>query len=982
MPNFYISKLYIKWDEKIDLWADEIAITKSKKSGATSKKNLIKSLEIALSSLGYFENIYINKLRFNDHNFIVNYNFDLKTLDIDSDIFILSSDVDYVDKNININIKSLYFEPENMGIKGRIVANFSGDVLSASDLEISIKDELLKAKTYSINDKLYYLASGDGELLNHKDIVKILSLDDELKYWIDDAIMAKSVELETLSGFVDFNEISNAYKNLYAKANVYDATYIYDPLLDGIKSKKVALEFRDGVLHIDPQNAKSYGFDLAKSHLNIDFNNFLLTLWLDFEARLDENILALLKHYEIELPIKQLSGSTKTDLVLKIDLQNLDVKAKGVFEPKDSKIEYLAHTFDVQKAKVDLVGTHIKTDKFLATFEDKIFSSVEIDLDIANNSGKIALDATKFNLADLTLKTNPLKATYHITPNGDNIEAQSSSWNYNGEEILVDEIKNLSFDINTYEADLKPTFVRIKDYTAMMLSGKINFETKKAALEAKLIRSELGGIKLLNDREILDITYDKSTTISSKEPIPLEILGYKSTLSRLNIALDDNGIRAKNISIFMNDLLSAKFDMTSDQFSTKLHLNDIKIFDGIYKNSDGLDVDIKKISSGFMLSSSGLFKTFIGKNETSTKIDNLANLTKHSPKYGGLKKGDILIQTQNLPNELKFNINIKDTYAILTHYNELLTSYVISGTKKDDKTSLSIDDKIYMDIGKDIRIKAHDVGLNMLEFLDMLDRIKDDEQKSSTKIVADATNSYIYISPDRFIISDSIKAITKNDWLSVTLKHKNGEANLKFRDKNFQFYGDGFGGEFMSKLFAKSKFEKGVLKFSMSGLSDDFSGIIYAQDTILHDYKVLNNILAFINTIPSLFTFSLPGYSSKGLNIQNSYIQFHYKDQTYNISDFYLKSKEIQMQGKGRASVLKNSIDMDLSLKSDIGSAVSKIPIVGYILMGNDTVSTTLKLDGKLDDPTIHTQIAKDIMVAPINIIKRTLMLPFGGSDD
>ena len=64
-------------------------------------------------------------------------------------------------------------------------------------------------------------------------------------------------------------------------------------------------------------------------------------------------------------------------------------------------------------------------------------------------------------------------------------------------------------------------------------------------------------------------------------------------------------------------------------------------------------------------------------------------------------------------------------------------------------------------------------------------------------------------------------------------------------------------------------------------------------------------------------------------------------------------------------------------MKSDFGSSVSKIPLVGYILLGNETISASLKVDGKLSNPDVHTQIAKDIIIAPLNIIKRTLMLPF-----
>jgi len=67
---------------------------------------------------------------------------------------------------------------------------------------------------------------------------------------------------------------------------------------------------------------------------------------------------------------------------------------------------------------------------------------------------------------------------------------------------------------------------------------------------------------------------------------------------------------------------------------------------------------------------------------------------------------------------------------------------------------------------------------------------------------------------------------------------------------------------------------------------------------------------------------------------------------------------------------------MDMNLKTDLGSSVSKIPVVGYILMGEDSVSTSLTLNGKLDNPKVNTRVAKDIAIAPWNILKRTFTYP------
>jgi hypothetical protein len=186
----------------------------------------------------------------------------------------------------------------------------------------------------------------------------------------------------------------------------------------------------------------------------------------------------------------------------------------------------------------------------------------------------------------------------------------------------------------------------------------------------------------------------------------------------------------------------------------------------------------------------------------------------------------------------------------------------------------------------------------------------------------------------------------------------------------------------MKNLFSMSDFKGGEFDFSIKGNIDRFSGVALIKDTTIREFRLLNNVLAFVNTIPSLVTFSLPSYNTKGLDAKNTYMMFDYKEKVYNISNFYLESDELNIFGHGDVSLEKNNINMELNLKTDLGSAASKIPIVGHIIFDKDSISTTLKIDGKLDDPNIKSMIAKEIIVAPLNIIKRTLMLPFSVFDN
>ena len=86
----------------------------------------------------------------------------------------------------------------------------------------------------------------------------------------------------------------------------------------------------------------------------------------------------------------------------------------------------------------------------------------------------------------------------------------------------------------------------------------------------------------------------------------------------------------------------------------------------------------------------------------------------------------------------------------------------------------------------------------------------------------------------------------------------------------------------------------------------------------------------------------------------------------------------MKILGEGKADINARTLEGEMTLKTDLGSKLGKVPMVGYILLGNDgSVSTTLTLSGSLDDPKIETAIAKEIVTAPFNILKRTVIYPF-----
>jgi hypothetical protein len=83
--------------------------------------------------------------------------------------------------------------------------------------------------------------------------------------------------------------------------------------------------------------------------------------------------------------------------------------------------------------------------------------------------------------------------------------------------------------------------------------------------------------------------------------------------------------------------------------------------------------------------------------------------------------------------------------------------------------------------------------------------------------------------------------------------------------------------------------------------------------------------------------------------------------------------------GVGEIDIKKNSINMDIVIQTarEIGKVIGNIPIIGYILMGEDkSIAVGLTITGLLDNPKVKTHTIKDMVTMPFKMIERLLHTP------
>ncbi len=1004
--NIKAEQLYIKWDEKITLHVKEITLanTEEKKSSLADYQAFFTSLKPRLAYLSLFQEISLDKVTFNNFNLELKYSeandgfIKLYSQDVALE-GLLASDGTF----FHLLLKKCEIINKGLKIDGDIVFAAKEALELTTALKVTIQDETaLKLYTHSNGEKLHYAIESEKKIKNMKQIVALFGFAPELKYWIDDAIVLSSLELQALYGWLEYEKMKDAYLNIYAKAVANDLIYTYDPKVAPIRTKMTDLEFKNGVLFIRPQNAYSYDFFLDKSWLKIDFTTKeeLLTLHLLFKGQANKDLLHLLNNYEIKLPFVQTKGMIDTDLTLEINLMTLDVEAVGDFYAKESQIHYLGLDIDILDAYVVLKNSDVKVKDMKAAYKDIATATVALDLQAKKSIGKLdfAFDTITFADKNLSLvpSEKPLSVTYFIDEKQDYLKIAKSRWNYKEHIVDVDATKAL-FDIKNLKAKIPSTNIKVEGIATATLLGDISFESQEAFFDLNLLTLNYLGFGI-NETPKLQIGYkEETTTIASKNPLSLILNGDKTLLHNVTLAISDDFIKFNKTAFTYGDILNATASLNYNRKNETATIDISKFslqnetFGTIFESEDKTQLLLENKKNKISITSKEYqFRYVHSDNEWLFEIDSLQNIAQKSEilQKHNLDNGNFKAQKKSNEQDILFWLQTDYKHKVIIEENKPVESYSLVGAY-DTKTGYvkaKINDLIAIDLEDTLKIKANNLVINIDEAINIFDSndtdedvqaAKKEENKKSLPVSIQTTDCSLYLSENRSIISDSIYFTYNNDMLHGELRHQNGKANFLLREKKFYLMGGNFNDLFMENLFANSKFRGGEMEFYISGPLKEYDGTIHIKDTTILDYKILNNVLAFVNTVPSLITFSLPGYNINGVKAKEAYMKFKLQDEKYKISDIYLNSKEIEIVGAGEASIKENSINLDLNLKTQLGSSFSKIPLIGHILLGNETISTSLRVTGALDDPDVKTQVTKDIVIAPFNIIKRTLMYPF-----
>ena len=794
----------------------------------------------------------------------------------------------------------------------------------------------------------------------------------------------KSLGLK-LSGDINLNnnQIDNLINNPIKTLELNNLIFNYDTNLSDIKSDIVYLNYRNDNLSLKFKNPSMAGIKIDGTTVLLENLTTSLILKLDLYSKnlLDPNLLNIVKYYGVEIPIVQYNG-----------INNINFKLNLPFDNNPLDI-YL--------------NANIKNT--LVQYDDINFSSELLDIEYKNNELTIISPAVNFilleqefllNNMEMSLKDNPIKLNtilhdennnnYNLFSNVDldkqNVLGDIEILNYRYEDTIKIKKQNLNFKLN-FKSDIivdliskdKSKFkINIKDKNISLDKLKVNIKNNCISTTSNAMDENNNSYKLISN-----INLNKSLIIGD---VYINNFIYDNFLK----------IEKQNISYTVDYKVDSKVNLKSNS-KIKIADNNISLHNlNIFYTNNKLKVNVgieDENNNSIVLSNN----TNLDKNISFGKLD-INQLT--YDKY-------LLVKNKNISYDLNFtsglDLNIPDLG--LKYTNKSNTKHILS----IDKFNKILENINFINLKKskvssklvafsDTEFKKTYIAINDLNIDINSTKMKSDKEDDNSSTLYPNIDLKLFNSKIQYdnnkIQTDFIQVKGKNKKLKITIKPSNEKFNIQIdiEDKKINILAKNMSDKFINALAKKNLFKDGTLDFTAKGTFDSIEAEINFHKTTLQNVRVLNNLISFINTtpaiinpilaLPTLFRMGETNFDLKGYYIKSGNINFIY-DIKYNyldIFDIYTKSKMTDFKGTALIDIKEKLIDInvDVIFLKDYSKFINHIPILGYIITGDDgNFVTTVDIKGTFEEQSFETYAIKNAAKGTFNVIKRTLSVPF-----
>lgn len=921
--NLFVSQFYIKLDKKLIVKIDSVEFTSKKSEAKSSIEDIKKNIELLPKVMSFFQEIDIKNLKIDGNEFYIF--IDNDELYLDNKFINLVSSINKVSKQVEFDLKSLYLKDYGVLFQGLVKLDyFKNEIKYFGD--IHYEGVVARTNIDITKDKLKFFSRSEY-FKNLYFLKKFLDLPQTANEWMYENVTG-NIKLDWFYGEFDLLKNEIIEKSLEGEAHIKNAKIMFHKNVDKIITQNVKVNFENDTLHFDLIDGKFKDKNLVNSYVTIknltSEQNGIVDVNIQTKAKLDKDILGILKAFDINLPILQKSGNTDAKLLLSFPYdEKKNSEAKGEFILEDSEILINNFAFKSKNAKVILDNSviYVKDADFL--FNDMIDANANIKIDTKTLKSQGTANIRKFLVQDD--KNNKILE----------IKNFNTPLNMDFSNKLYIDIPNLSSKVKV-EDNL---FVIVEDLSKIYNYSKL--------LQDYSIKSGTLVVEVIDDKSI---NFDAMIA-----GFDLPLYKDENKVSELSI---EGSIKEKSVNISSKDN-TLKLEVNGD---VNLFLKDYKIVDTFSKNKNKeIDKNINiTLENCSLEEKEDIYefknaKVFITKDEINFEAF-LENLSFPFRKDGVDLK------------ELQIKGSIKDEITKISSIDEDLKLEL-----KNDDLKLEINNY-------DIVFSLKDAGkLNYKKLL--INAINSNiEINDEYKILAD---NYIINLNDK---EKFLYLKHKESELSFT-EYSNGKIDLFAVDLSEELLNTLFNKQVMNggtiNLYANGDYNSfdGKLLINNSSISN-----LSILSNLLAFVETTPALAAQIVTLPFNPLFALPAAGIGLKNIGVYTLKEGNMEFTYDKNENILKINNLNTIGngidfEGFAIVDLNNFTINgkvnLIFLKDYTTFVRFIPILNYILLGDkERVETLVDVHGDLADPKITTNLMKDSFSAPINMIKRVFTTP------
>lgn len=566
---------------------------------------------------------------------------------------------------------------------------------------------------------------------------------------------------------------------------------------------------------------------------------------------------------------------------------------------------------------------------------------------------------------------------------------------------------------------------------------KINIEpdskhTKVSAngsIQAQQTNLTLAGEKLNINNLNLKLTHTHAPLQSMLQIQNAKLNFNNAILGTLNLNID-----FKNAKL-AGELLIDKFALTSQTLAKPVAMPQIpestdeitkKIIYAIYEDSqNGLSEEVLKINktslpkitlsgnleSGAYIALPDFDATLTINNGFELKLNDIAKIYPYSPilQYFGIPNGHLILHSEDFESFILNGEVFNLAYPLYEKDGKKLTRYFLEGKidshgivigSRNKKFLLTNHNNVTKIILNGYDLKIDEIFTSTIPILAQANQSNQAKEKLTPEQQEEQENfirlkqkyerehrispfiTYLEAQDMRFFISDYV---IPSDMASLSMRdgniradvtYGNGVANVDIANSRAKLKLNNFSDTFLNQVWQRKIFDEGL--FNFNGIYDDgtLKGEISMQNTTYRDLAIVQNILALIDTIPALLTFKKPGLGANGYEIKKGNVSFLLNDEYLIIENIDLTGSSIDVEGGGYVKLEDKSLDVVLkaSTLKTLADIIDKIPLINYVVLGNDGKFTTgIELTGTLDNPKSEVNIAEDLLFSPFEMVGRIL---------